>query len=106
MFAEDIGNYILHLNDVLVTDLSKAPPIKKDNLPPVCRSTILEHITETLTRVTINLFFAGELAPLECELNRRSNNATFLLNGKMLKQFYCEDPESSQDLPYITTHKN
>ena len=30
------GKYLLWIDGVLVTDLPSAPPIKKDNIPPVC----------------------------------------------------------------------
>ena len=32
------GKYLLWINGVLVTDLPAAPPIKKEDIPPVCQS--------------------------------------------------------------------
>ena len=40
--GDHYGEYILHINDTLATELPPAPAITKDNLPPVCRSDVYE----------------------------------------------------------------
>ena len=94
------GKYILHINDVLATELPPAPAITKDNLPPVCRSEVYEFIGETVTRLTWTLFLFGVCAPFTAEFNKRMQTGTFQVAGKTVFQWDCEDPAQSPDLPY------
>ena len=65
------NDFILHIDDVLATELPPAPAITKENLPPVCRSEIHEFIGETVTCVTWTIFLFGVLVPFTAEHNKR-----------------------------------
>ena len=69
--AFNYPDYILHLGDILATELPPAPPIKKENLPPVCRSDVLEFMGETVARLTWILFLFGVRFTFTAEFNRR-----------------------------------
>ena len=97
------GEYILHLDDVLATELPQAPPITKTNLPPVCRSDVHEFIGETVTRITWILFLSGIRFPFTAEFNKRMQTGSFKIDGKIEFQWSCEDPAESSDLPHIIT---
>ena len=77
---------------MLATELGKALPIQKENLPAVCRSTVMEHISENLIRVTFYLFVESECTSIECEYRRQISTISIFLNGWLLKQFSCEEP--------------
>ena len=100
------GEYVLHLDDELATELPEAPPITKDNLPPVCRSEVLEFIGETITRVTWTLFLSGVKVLFTAEHNRRMQTGSLLVSGKIVFQWNCEDPAESSDLPYLMTKES
>ena len=85
----------------LATELAPAPPIKRENLPPVCRSEVLEHIGETITRVDWLLFLKGLRTPFSAEFNRRMQTCTLSITGKIVRQFHCEDPSETSELPYV-----
>ena len=55
------GKYLLWINDILVTALLEAPPIQKDNIPPVCQSDNLVFLGDVTKRVTFQLFIDGLL---------------------------------------------
>ena len=57
----DEGKYLLWINEVLVTDLPAAPPIKKENIPVVCQSDNLVFLGDVTKRVTFQLFIEGLL---------------------------------------------
>ena len=63
----------------------------------------MEAVCATLARVTFQLFIEGELTPIECEWNKLTNYLRVLLNGKILAEFFCEDPYTSDKLPYFFT---
>lgn len=90
---------------MLVTELPPAPPITKDNLPPVCRSEPYEYMGETITRLTWTLFLFGVCTPFTAEFNRRSQTGTFSVGGKTVFHWSCEDPADSSDLPYVMTRE-
>ena len=52
MGNDNAGKYILWINEVAVCDLPAAPPIKKDNIPPVCQSDNLVFFGDFIKRVT------------------------------------------------------
>ena len=68
----DYGRYLLKIDGVDYEDLPKAPPITKEDIPAVCRSETIEHIGETVTRVTFQLFNDGVLTPWTAEHNKRN----------------------------------
>ena len=93
------------IEDVLATDLPQAPPIKKENLDPVCRSEVLEYIGETITRVDWLLFLRGLRITFTAEHNRRTQTCTIYVAGKIVSQFSCEDPSETPELPYLITRE-
>ena len=46
------GEYLLWINEVLVSDLPAALPIKKENIPVVCQSDNLVFLGDVTKRVT------------------------------------------------------
>ena len=76
--------YILYIDDVLVSELPAAPAITKDHVPPVCRSDVHEFIGETVTRLTWTLFLFGVCTPFTAEFNRRMQTGTFRVDGKII----------------------
>ena len=99
------GDYILTIKDVLATKLPLAPPIKKENLAPVCRSEVLEYIGEIITRVDWLLFVRGLRTTFSAEHNKRTQTCTISVAGKMVSQFSCEDPSETSELPYLITRE-
>ena len=97
------GEYILHLDDILVTELPPAHAMTKKNIPPVCRSEVHEFIGETVTRLTWTLFLFGVCTPFTAEFNKRMQTGTYSVAGKIVFQWSCEDPAESSDLPYVMT---
>ena len=83
------GCYSLTIEDVPATDLPPAPPIKKENLDQVCRSEVLEHIGETITRVDWPLFLRGVRTTFAAEHNKRTQTCTISVAGKIFHQFSC-----------------
>ena len=63
----------------------------------------MESVCATLAKVTFQLFIEGELTPIECEYDKRSQYMRVLLNGKVLTEFFCEDPYTANELPYFFT---
>ena len=101
--SKDEYEYILYLDDVLATELPPAPPITKENLPPVCRSDVHEFCGETVTRLTWILFLFGVCTPFTAEFNKRMQTGTYSVDGKIVFQWSCEDPAESPDLPHVMT---
>ena len=93
------------MDDVLASELPLAPPIKKENLDPVCRSEVLEHIGETITRVDWLVFLRGVSTTFAAEHNKRTQTCTISVAGKMVSQFSCEDPSETPELPYLITRE-
>ena len=89
--TDSIGDreYILHVDDVLVTELPKAPPIKKENLPKVCRSEITEFLGESKTRKSWLLFLQGTPNVFAIEHDKRTQMCSLWVAGKLLAQWHC-----------------
>ena len=95
----------MYFDDVLATELPLAPLIKKENLAPVCRSEILEHLGETITRITWLLFLFGVRVSFTAEYNRRMKTGLLQVAGKTVFQWNCEDPSDCPDLPHTFTRE-
>ena len=98
-----IGEYVLTIEDVLASDLSKATPITMENIPDVCRSDVLAFKGKTITRVSWILFLKGSRISLTAVYNERLQTGILYQDGKILFQFSCEDPSECPDLPYFFT---
>ena len=81
------GKYKLWINDMLVTDLPKAPLIEKDNIPVVCQSDNLVFLGEVTKRVTFQLFVKGLLHQFVADHNARSLCTVLEVDGKLNKQW-------------------
>ena len=46
------GKFLFWINAVLASDLQKAPPIKKENIPVVCQSENMILLGDVIKRVT------------------------------------------------------
>ena len=73
------------VNDTLATDLQKAPPLKKDNIPVVCSSDNLVLLGDVIKRVTFQLFIEGLLHQFSAEHNARSLCTLLEVDGKVIK---------------------
>ena len=76
--------HILHVDDVLVTELPKAPPMKKENLPEVCRSEITEYLGESKTRKSWILILRGVANVFAIEHDKRTQMCTLWVAGKLV----------------------
>ena len=82
------GKYLMWINDVLVSDLPSAPPIKKDNIPIVCQSDNLVFLGDVTKRVTFQLFIEGLLHQFIAEHNCRSLTTFLEVDDKISKQWH------------------
>ena len=75
------------VNDTLASDLQKAPPINKENIPVVCQSENLVLLGDVVKRVTFQLFIEGLLHQFVAEHNARSLCTSLEVDGKIDKQW-------------------
>ena len=97
----DKDEYILHVDDVLATELPKATPIKKQNLPEVCRSEITEFLGESKTRKSWLLFLRGVANVFAIEHDKRTQMCSLWVAGKLVAQWHCIDPYECPSFPYL-----
>ena len=79
-----LGKYVLLIGKVPATELTRAPPITKENLASVCRSDVFEHLSETRTLVTWPLFIHGHKEVVSAEFNKRTQTGTVSVAGKLI----------------------
>ena len=82
-----IGKYLLWINDVLASELPKAPPIEKDHIPTVCQSENLVLMGDTIKRVTFQIFVHGLMHQIVADHNCRSLCTSLEVDDKIIKQW-------------------
>ena len=98
------GKYLIWINEVLVTDLPAAPPIKKDNIPMVCQSDNLVFLGDVTKRVTFQLFIEGLLHQFIAEHNCRSLTTFLEVDNKISKQWDGVTLDKLSEEPYTFYH--
>ena len=85
MGDQDTGKYLFWINDTLVTDLEKASPNKKRDIPVVCQCENLVFLGDVVKRVTFQLFIEGLLHQFVADHNARSLCTFLEVDGKINK---------------------
>ena len=98
------GKYLMWINEVPVTDLPAAPPIKKDNIPVVCQSDNLVFLSDLIKRVTFQLFIKGLLHQFVAEHNVRSLCTFLEVDGKINKQWDGLTLKQFSEQPFTFYH--
>ena len=98
------GKYLLWINEVLVTDLPAAPPIKKENIPVVCQSDNFVFLGDVTKRVTFQLFIEGLLHQFIAEHNCRSLTTFLEVDDKIMKQWNGVTLEQLAAEPFTFYH--
>ena len=98
------GKYLLSINEVLVSELPPAPPIKKDNIPLVCQSDNHVFLGDVTKRVTFQLFIEGLLHQFIAEHNCRSLTTFLEVDDKIMKQWDGVTLEKLSEQPYTFYH--
>ena len=99
------GKYLFWVNDILVTGLPKAPPIQKDNIPPVCQSDNLVFLGDVIKRTTFQIFIDGLLEQFVADHNARSRSTQYLVNDKIIKQWDGLTLEEIAEQPFTFYQK-
>ena len=93
-------NYLLWIDQTLVTELTRAPAIEKEDIPDVCQSENFVFNGEVTVRTTFNVFVKGILSQIVADHNRRSLCTILEVDGKLVEQWNGVTLDKLSETPY------